>query len=174
MRKTLTAAILTATTLVPLPLAAEPCQSILSDFSFCPSESWDRLDLELPKGIMVWQNGDVTAKVIVEAHGSGTAPDLKQIIASIKASVRASLPDPEAVSFGKVETGEGDSTDLGLLAYDLDLRQGHLQVHHSVLVADQVTLQFLTSTGSDNDRANLDAHREFISTFRLTEPSMSI
>ncbi|WP_417770677.1 hypothetical protein [Stappia sp.] len=172
MRTILTAAAITLAS--ALPLAAEPCQSILSDFSFCPSESWDRLDLELPKGIMVWQNGDVTAKVIVEAHASGTAPDLDQIIATIKRSVRASLPDPKAVSFGDYETDDGAEADLGILAYDLDLRQGHLQVHHSVLVADQVTLQFLTSTGSDNDAANLNAHREFISTFRLTEPSMSI
>ncbi len=151
------------------PATAGACTSILKDLAFCAEGKWDRVDVDLPEGMLLWRKPGITAKMMAQGFVPGSVPDPSAVMAAIKNSVRASQDDPEAVSFTKHQIREGKRFDRGIIAYDLVVEGNPVRMHHSFMLAEQALIQFVTHSRAADEAANLAAHRDFITSFKVIE-----
>jgi hypothetical protein len=171
MRRTLTALAITIFS-ASASYAAEPCTKILSDLTFCPTQSWTEIDEKLPYGIAAWTNESMTAKLIAQQVSSGVDATPEMVLDEIKASVRNSLSNPEDVTFVQHQVAEGVIVDHGILSYDLNIRDQTVRVYHSFMLTEAAVVQFVSHTRDADIDENLASHLDFVSSFKIVEPQI--
>ncbi len=169
MRRILLAATLITSSLFTPAFAVEGCEKILSDYVFCGAGDWDRIPQADVPGLFVWRAGSSAAKLIVEPHEPGSAPEMDVIMDAVRQSVRGSFADPSVVTFrDEAVAGEGDR-GLGSIIYDISTSNGVVRVHHSVMVTETLVMQYSTVTKDLSGKSASAIHKDFISGFRIQE-----
>lgn len=156
------------------PAMASSCTQLTTDMAFCPKDDWKRVQRELPSGVALWQKPDVTGKIVLENFDPASLPGADVVLEAIKAKVLATWDDPESVNFRHHDLGSDGEFERGILAYDFPLRGKTMRMFHSFLRTDGAILQFVTNAITSNDDENLEVHRDFVTSFEFTEPTLGI